>query len=125
MNNLFEQWIKLKTLEKEITTERKAIEDQIIKSENINHSFTQSYEENSVIVKIKSNKSYKIDYFDIVNVAIKHKINQDMLLELFRFKAEINRTNWNKLDYPEKDLYKPFISEKIGRPTFSITPIKE
>jgi len=128
MNELKErsaQWLSYKNAEEHATTERRKVEDKIVKFLSIPENFesTETAEPEGFVVKIAGRIDRKVDGEKVQELAAEFGLT-DHLAKLFRWKPEINMAVWKSTD---ESITKPLaaaITAKSGRPSFKIT-IKE
>ncbi len=125
LKELSRQWMAHKADEELATTERRRIEDQIVKMLALPESFesTETAEPQGFVVKISGRIDRKVDSDKLQELAAEHGLTEH-LSRLFRWKPEISMTLWKAAD---ESITKPLagaITAKPGRPSFKIT-IKE
>ena len=125
MQTLSAEWLRYKTDEGKATTERRKVEDQMVKLLAIADNFegTETAEPEGFVVKISGRIDRKVDGDKLQALAAEAGLS-DHLATLFRWKPEINMDVWKSTD---ESITKPLtdaITAKPGRPSFKIT-IKE
>lgn len=125
LKELSHQWMQFKADEEKATTERRKIEDQIVKLLAIPESFesTETAEPDGFVVKIAGRIDRKVDADKVQELAAEHGLT-DHLAKLFRWKPEINMAIWKMTDESITRQLAGAITAKPGRPSFKIT-IKE
>ncbi len=125
LKELSAQWLSYKNAEDHATTERRKVEDKIVKFLAIPENFesTETAEPEGFVVKIAGRIDRKVDGEKVQELAAEFGLT-DHLSKLFRWKPEINMAVWKSTD---ESITKPLaaaITAKSGRPSFKIT-IKE
>jgi hypothetical protein len=115
-------WLRWKAQEEEAVTERRKIEDQIVKILKLPEAFesTETVEPLGMVVKIAGRIDRKIDSVKLQELALEAGLS-DHLPNLFRWKPEINMSVWKAAD---ESITRPLagaITVKPGRPSFKIT----
>lgn len=125
LQTLSADWLRHKTDEEKSTTERRKIEDQMVKLLAIADNFegTETAEPEGFVVKISGRIDRKVDGDKLQALAAEAGLS-DHLATLFRWKPELNMAVWKTTD---QSITKPLadaITAKPGRASFKIT-IKE
>jgi hypothetical protein len=125
LKTLSQQWLHHKGNEEFATTERRKIEDQMVKLLAIPESFesTETAEPEGFVVKIAGRIDRKVDGEKVQELAAEFGLT-DHLAKLFRWKPEINMAIWKATDATITGPLAGAITAKPGRPSFKIT-IKE
>ena len=125
LRELSQDWLKWKTQEENAVTERRKIEDQIVKMLNLPKAFesTETAEPTGMVVKISGRIDRKVDSAKLQELALEAGLS-DHLPNLFRWKPEINMTVWKATDDSITRPLAGAITVKPGRPSFKIT-VKE
>ena len=125
LKTLSQQWLHHKGNEEFATTERRKIEDQMVKLLAIPESFesTETAEPDGFVVKIAGRIDRKVDGEKVQEMAAEFGLT-DHLAKLFRWKPEINMAIWKATDATITGPLAGAITAKPGRPSFKIT-IKE
>jgi hypothetical protein len=121
LKTLSSDWMRFKAVEEEATTERRKIEDQIVKLLAMSENFegTETAEPEGFVVKISGRIDRKVDGDKVQELAAEFGLTEH-LAKLFRWKPEINLTIWKATD---ETITKPLaaaITAKPGRPSFKI-----
>ena len=116
-------WLRYKSDEEKATTERRKIEDQMVKLLAIPENFesTETAEPQGFVVKISGRIDRKVDGDKVQELAAEFGLTEH-LAKLFRWKPEINMAIWKASD---ESITKPLaaaITAKPGRPSFKIIP---
>jgi hypothetical protein len=116
-------WLGFKGAEERATTERRKIEDQMVKLLAIPPDFesTETAEPEGFVVKISGRIDRKVDAEKVQELAAEFGLTEH-LARLFRWKPEINISVW-KLTH--ESITKPLaaaITAKPFRPSFKIIP---
>ena len=125
LRELSADWLRWKTQEESAVTERRKIEDQIVKMLGLPEAFesTETAEPTGMVVKISGRIDRKVDSAKLQELAAEAGLS-DHLPNLFRWKPEINMTVWKATDDSITRPLAGAITVKPGRPSFKIT-IKE
>jgi predicted fused transcriptional regulator/phosphomethylpyrimidine kinase len=123
LQTLSADWLRYKSDEEKATTERRKIEDQMVKLLAIPENFesTETAEPQGFVVKISGRIDRKVDGDKVQELAAEFGLT-DHLAKLFRWKPEINMAIWKASD---ESITKPLaaaITAKPGRPSFKIIP---
>ena len=122
LKELSRQWMQFKADEEKAQSERRKIEDQMVKIMAIPESFesTLSDEPEGFVVKIAGRVDRKVDGDKVWALATEHGLT-DHLEKLFRWKPEINMSVWKSTDESITGPLAGAITAKPGRPSFKIT----
>ena len=125
LKSLSADWLRFKSDEEKATTERRKIEDQMVKLLAIPDNFegTETAEPEGFIVKVSGRIDRKVDSNKLQELALESGLS-DQLPNLFRWKPEVNMAAWKAADKSVTQLLAGAITAKPGRSTFKIT-IKE
>ena len=125
LKELSRQWVQFKAEEEKAQTERRKIEDQMVKILAIPENFesTETAEPDGFVVKIAGRIDRKVDGDKVWALATENGLT-DHLEKLFRWKPEINMSAWKAADESITGPLAGAITAKPGRPSFKIT-IKE
>ena len=125
LKELSADWLRWKTSEEEAVTERRKIEDQIVKMLGLPEAFesTETAEPTGFVVKISGRIDRKVDSTKLQELAAECGLS-DHLSNLFRWKPEINMSAWKQADEAITRPLAGAITVKPGRPSFKIT-VKE
>ena len=93
--NLYEQWMEVKAAETEMTTRRRAIEEEIAKSLAVPEDWEGSYtmKDGGFKINVKRAFTRKVDDKRLTALANEFGL-QEYLSTLFRWKPEINLKAW-------------------------------
>jgi hypothetical protein len=99
LKELSRQWLQHKFDEELATTERRKIEDQIVKLLAVAENFegTETAEPEGFVVKISGRIDRKVDGDKVQELAAEFGLT-DHLAKLFRWKPELNMTIWKATD---------------------------
>jgi len=125
LKTLSADWLRYKAEEGNATTERRKIEDQIVKLLALAENFegTETAEPEGFVVKIAGRIDRKVDSDKLQELAAEHGLTEH-LARLFRWTPEINMALWKAADETITRPLADAITAKAGRPSFKIT-IKE
>ena len=116
------EWLRWKAQEESAVTERRKIEDKIVKILRLPDAFesTETVEPLGMVLKIAGRIDRKIDSAKLQELAAEAGLS-DHLQNLFRWKPEINMTVWKATDETITRSLAGAITVKPGRPSFKIT----
>jgi hypothetical protein len=123
LKELSRQWLQHKFDEELATTERRKIEDQIVKLLAVAENFegTETAEPDGFVVKISGRIDRKVDGDKVQELAAEFGLT-DHLAKLFRWKPELNMAIWKATDATITGPLAGAITAKPGRPSFKIIP---
>jgi hypothetical protein len=123
LKELSRQWLQHKAHEELATTERRKIEDQIVKLLAVAENFegTETAEPEGFVVKISGRIDRKVDGDKVQELAAEFGLT-DHLAKLFRWKPELNMAIWKATDATITGPLAGAITAKPGRPSFKIIP---
>ena len=115
-------WMQYKADEEKAQTERRKIEDQMVKLLAIPENFesTETAEPEGFVVKVAGRIDRKVDNDKVQELAAEFGLGEH-LAKLFRWKPEINMTAWKAADATITGPLAGAITAKPGRPSFKIT----
>jgi hypothetical protein len=125
LKTLSAEWLGFKSAEEKATTERRKVEDQMVKLLAIPPDFesTETAEPEGFVVKVSGRIDRKVDGEKVQELAAEFGLTEH-LAKLFRWKPEINMSIWKASDESITRPLAAAITAKPGRPSFKIT-IKE
>jgi hypothetical protein len=125
LKTLSADWLRYKAEEGNAMTERRKIEDKIVKLLALAENFegTETAEPDGFVVKIAGRIDRKVDSDKLQELAAEHGLTEH-LARLFRWTPEINMALWKAADETITRPLADAITAKAGRPSFKIT-IKE
>jgi hypothetical protein len=125
LKTLSAEWLGFKSAEEKATTERRKVEDQMVKLLAIPPDFesTETAEPEGFVVKVSGRIDRKVDGEKVQELAAEFGLTEH-LAKLFRWKPEINMAIWKASDESITRPLAAAITAKPGRPSFKIT-IKE
>jgi len=125
LQTLSANWLRHKTDEEKSTTERRKVEDQMVKLLAIAENFegTETAEPEGFVVKISGRIDRKVDGDKLQALAAEAGLS-DHLATLFRWKPELNMAVWKTTDQAITKPLADAITAKPGRASFKII-IKE
>lgn len=114
------RWYQVKKAEKMAIDRRREIEDEILELLKVDDTAegTESQVTGEFKLKITTRLNQKVDLEKIEQIAEEHGLDE-YLTTLFRFKPEVNKTNWKKADKSITDPFLEAITIKPARPTVS------
>jgi len=106
--NLYEQWMEAKAAETEMTTRRRAIEEEIAKSLAVPEDWEGSYtmKDGGFKINVKRAFTRKVDDKKLTALANEFGL-QEYLSTLFRWKPEINLKAWKDAE--------PTVTDKLAQ----------
>ena len=123
LKELSRQWLQHKFDEELATTERRKVEDQIVKLLAVAENFegTETAKPEGFVVKISGRIDRKVDGDKVQELAAEFGLT-DHLAKLFRWKPELNMAIWKATDATITGPLAGAITAKPGRPSFKIIP---
>jgi len=120
--DLCEEWAEAKEAERKAQDRRRELEDAIGRLMHLPEALegTVRVDAESWEVKVAGRIDRKVDTDALQDIAREHGLI-DHLTSLFRWKAEINKTAWDRADDHITRPLTEAITAKPGRPSFSIT----
>ena len=122
LKTLSAEWLGFKSAEEKATTERRKVEDQMVKLLAIPPDFesTETAEPEGFVVKVSGRIDRKVDGEKVQELAAEFGLTEH-LAKLFRWKPEINMAIWKASDESITRPLAAAITAKPGRPSFKIT----
>jgi hypothetical protein len=122
LKTLSSEWLGFKTVEEKATTERRKIEDQMVKLLAIPPDFesTETAEHEGFVVKVSGRIDRNVDGEKVQELAAEFGLTEH-LAKLFLWKPEINMAIWKAADEAITRPLAAAITAKPGRPSFKIT----
>jgi hypothetical protein len=124
VQNLVTQWMGAKSMEHDATTLRRSIEDKLVDFYGVlpTGEGTANFATDGHKIKIVSRLNRKVDTDKVQQIAAELGIS-DKLSTIFRWKAEINTTEWRAEPESIRAALSGAVTTTPGRPTFSIEPL--
>ena len=121
LKTLSAEWLGFKSAEEKATTERRKVEDQMVKLLAIPPDFesTETAEPEGFVVKVSGRIDRKVDGEKVQELAAEFGLTEH-LAKLFRWKPEINMAIWKASDESITRPLAAAITAKPGRPSFKI-----
>lgn len=122
IKTLIKLWTESKAEESKAVEARRAVEDQLstlLKVDDKKDS-SKTHDFDDFQIKITTRLSRKVDADLVQEIASEFGL-QDQLGELFRWKPDINLTNWKNAPEETKKQLSKAITTTASRPSFSIT----
>lgn len=117
-------WLVAKREEAEAVARRRECEDRMIEamreSVEINEDGTTTVKPSGYTIKIVSRVTRSVDAEKVQELAAAAGLS-DHLPALFRWKPELNKSQWDHAAQNIRDALAPAITAKPGRPSFSIS----
>jgi DNA phosphorothioation-dependent restriction protein DptG len=122
LKTLSAEWLGFKSAEEKATTDRRKVEDQMVKLLAIPPDFesTETAEPEGFVVKVSGRIDRKVDGEKVQELAAEFGLTEH-LAKLFRWKPEINMAIWKAADESITRPLAAAITAKPGRPSFKIT----
>lgn len=97
LEELSQAWLKAKAAEEEAKAARVAVEEKIEEALQIPESFegSKTHEIENFKLRVSRKNSQKIDSKKLVEIATQKKL-EPLLQELFRWKPEIKKKDWDR-----------------------------
>ena len=121
MSTLYAEWLHAKNEERLATERRRKIEDRMITQLGLPEvsEGTKSWKIDGFKVKVTYRLNRKIDADLLQEVASEHGYSH-MLGDLFRWKPEINKKQWDSTATEITSVLEKAITTSMGRPSFLI-----
>jgi len=125
LQELSEEWLHAKSVEKDAVEQRRLIEDEICRLLEVKQTDegTKKIEAAPFVIKIASRINRKVDGDIAQEIAAEHDMH-DHLSVLFRWKPELSMTAWDGVGDNVKSVFARAITATPGRPSFTITTEK-
>ena len=125
LQQLAEEWLEAKSVEKDAVDQRRLIEDEICRLLEVKQmdEGTKKVEASPFVIKIASRINRKVDGDIAQDIAAEHDM-QDHLSVLFRWKPELSMAAWDGVGDNVKSVFARAITSTPGRPSFTITTEK-
>ena len=119
--NLYQQWMEAKAAETEMTTRRRAIEEEIAKSLEVPEDWEGSYtmKDGGFKINVKRAFTRKVDGKKLIALANGFGL-QDYLPTLFRWKPEIDMKAWKDTEPSVTEKLAQAVTTTPGRVSFKI-----
>ena len=131
-DTLEQQFLELKEMEAQVKERRFMLEQKIanqyqydILSGKSKKFITETATGEKIDVQFSASQVKKVDYEKLREIATQYGIPQAEIERLFRFKVEVNSTEFNALPQPNKDILNSAITVQINKPTLKITLTKD
>lgn len=129
---LEQQFLELKAMEAQLKEDRFALETKIASayqydtlSGKSKRFITETASGEKLDIQFSASQVKKVDCDKLREIQLQNNIPQEVIDRLFRFKAEVNSTEFNALPQANKDILNGAITVQINKPTLKITPIKK
>jgi hypothetical protein len=124
---LYDQWLQAKEAERQAVEARRVIEDELVKSFQIDDTKdgSKTYKPDGYKVKVTTRLSRRVDADALIDLAAQAGIDNDHLQALFRWKPELNLKEWQSAAPEITGPLAPAITTKPGRPSFSIERVEK
>ena len=122
---LYDEWMRLKDMERSVAEQRRGIEDELIAAHKIDvtQEGTETINDDQYQIKFVRKLTRKVDAEVAKQIAIENGLD-DQLARIFRWRADIDAKNWQATDPALTSPFLPAITTKPARPTVAVT-IKE
>lgn len=117
---LSEQWLLLKEEERQATERRREVEDELINLVNHRPEGSATTKADRYSIKVTTRLNRRIDSDLLQEIAAEHGIS-DHLSNLFRWRPDINLSDWKSADASITTPLLNAITTTPGRPSFAIT----
>lgn len=117
----YKAWTEAKQKEKDAQEERRKIEDWLTKAHSIPEDLdgTEKRESDRYLIKVTGRLNRKVNSQQVEAIAAETGLTAALDV-LFRWKAEINLTEWKRAPLEVSQVFAPAIETKPGRPSFEI-----
>ena len=126
LQQLSEEWLEAKSVEKDAVEQRRMIEDEMVRLLGIQQTDegTKKVEASPFVIKSASRINRKVDGDIAQEIAAEHDMQEHLSL-LFRWKPELSMAAWDGVGDNVKQVFARAITATPGRPSFTITTTKE
>lgn len=123
LNTLSIAWSACKLAESEAVTQRRAIEDKMVKLLELQETDEGTRTETTALytIKITNRHKRKVDANLIQEIAAEHGLGH-LLPSVCRWTPELDMRVWNGLEDKTRAMLGQAITTAAGRPSFAITP---
>lgn len=124
MTNRYKMWLEVKELERQAKARRYELEAQIAEDLRYDGSTGKSevFDVGDMTVKFVGRTNWKVDHDYLMEIATENMIPMEELQEFFRFKTELEVTNWKKSQSNLKPILEPALIKKVARSSLKIEP---
>lgn len=126
LDDLSARWLRAKELERQVTEERRKIEDEMLSLIGIPETLegTENANTGAYKIKIVGRMNRKVDADKLHEIAVENGLEAH-LQNLFRWKPEINAKAWAAADQSITNPLLDAITTTPGRASFTITKENE
>ena len=116
LEELSQAWLKAKAAEEEAKAARVAVEEKIEEALQIPESFegSKTHEIENFKFRVSRKNSQKIDSKKLIEIATQKKL-EPFLQELFRWKPEIKKREWDKVEAKVRLAFSEAITTTPGK----------
>lgn len=86
---------------------------------------TTHFGDENTFVTFEVGRTYKVDTDKVGELIAQNRISEQTADRVFRWKAEVNATEWKNLDEEQKGILAEAVTSKTGSPTIKINISKE
>lgn len=129
---LEQQFLELKAMDAEIKEKRFAVEAKIAStygydtlSGKSQRFITEGTNGGKLDIQFTASQAKKVDYDKLREIQTQYGIPQAEIERLFRFKVEVNASEFNALPQLNKDILNGAVTIQINKPTLKITTLKK
>lgn len=129
---LEQQFLELKAIEAEVKQKRYAVEQKIASaykydtlSGKSQRFITDAANGEKLDIQFTASQAKKVDYDKLREIQTQYGIPQAEIERLFRFKVEVNASEFNALPQLNKDILNGAVTIQINKPTLKITTLKK
>jgi len=119
--DLWQTWTQAKEDEAEAVAIRRAVEDELVKRARIDTEVKGTHKIGPFKVTIRIEP--KVDGAKAMALAEEHEA-EALLGELFRWKPEIKKKEWDAAPDADREVFLDAITTKPARPSFELAPMK-
>jgi len=118
---IYQQWIDAKEAERQAVELRRELEDKMTEYFALAPDLdgTETFDRGDYVVKVVGRLNHKVDGEAVQEIAQANGLT-DYISMLFRFKPELNISNWKKSSVEITKIFAPAITTTPGRPSYSI-----
>ena len=126
IQQLSQSWLEAKAAEQEATERRRQYEDELAELIGLSHAAdgTTTKEAGGYSIKVTQRITRSVDSDLVQSLAAEAGLTAH-LGDLFRWKPELNKKQWDHAAENIRSALAPAITEKPGRPSFSITKTEQ
>ena len=112
---------------KELDSQKKEAEKWLMETVGFdpNKEGTTHYGDEDNFVTFEVSRTYKVDTDKLQELVEQNQISEQTAERTFRWKAEVNATEWKNLDEEVRKTLAQAVTSKVGSPSIKINIVKE